>query len=239
MKIKRKATNVVIYVFVTLVSLSAIVPLLYVLLTSLKTSGQIYDVNQIVPTSFTLENYINVLYKAKFLTYFRNSVIVAVCTTVVCMVLSICAGYGMTRYRVRGSQKLKMGILYTRMFPSVLLALPYYVIMRNLDLGDSLLGLILIYCSFTLPFYRAVGTYDGITGVPPAPDSAPAPGGRGGPPTQPPAHGALPAGTGAYGHGGNGGLLSLFHRAVAGHRLEGSLLPGVGGCEREALVPAV
>lgn len=107
MKIKRKATNVVIYVFVTLVSLSAIVPLLYVLLTSLKTSGQIYDVNQIVPTSFTLENYINVLYKAKFLTYFRNSVIVAVCTTVVCMVLSICAGYGMTRYRVRGSQKLK------------------------------------------------------------------------------------------------------------------------------------
>ena len=142
----------VIYVFVTLVSLSAIVPLLYVLLTSLKTSGQIYDVNQIVPTSFTLENYINVLYKAKFLTYFRNSVIVAVCTTVVCMVLSICAGYGMTRYRVRGSQKLKMGILYTRMFPSVLLALPYYVIMRNLDLGDSLLGLILIYCSFTLPF---------------------------------------------------------------------------------------
>jgi len=58
----------------------------------------------------------------------------------------------MTRYRVRGSQKLKMGILYTRMFPSVLLALPYYVIMRNLDLGDSLLGLILIYCSFTLPF---------------------------------------------------------------------------------------
>lgn len=41
MKVKRKATNVVIYVFVTLVSLSAIVPLLYVLLTSLKTSGQI------------------------------------------------------------------------------------------------------------------------------------------------------------------------------------------------------
>ena len=55
MKVKRKATNVVIYVFVTLVSLSAIVPLLYVLLTPLKTSGQIYDVNQIVPTSFTLK----------------------------------------------------------------------------------------------------------------------------------------------------------------------------------------
>ena len=58
----------------------------------------------------------------------------------------------MTRYRIRGSQKLKMGILYTRMFPSVLLALPYYVIMRSLNLGDSLLGLILIYSSFTLPF---------------------------------------------------------------------------------------
>lgn len=152
MKLKKNALDWVVYIFAALVSLSAIVPLLYVFLTSVKTSGQIYDVNQIIPTSLTLENYINVLYKAKFLTYFRNSLIVAVSTTLICMLLSICAGYGMTRYRIRGSQKLKMGILYTRMFPSVLLALPYYVIMRSLNLGDSLLGLILIYSSFTLPF---------------------------------------------------------------------------------------
>lgn len=152
MKLKKTALDWALYLFAAAVSLSAIVPLLYVFLTSVKTSGQIYDVNQIIPTSLTLENYINVLYKAKFLTYFRNSLIVAVSTTLICMLLSICAGYGMTRYRIRGSQKLKMGILYTRMFPSVLLALPYYVIMRSLNLGDSLLGLILIYSSFTLPF---------------------------------------------------------------------------------------
>lgn len=152
MKLKKTALDWALYLFAAAVSLSAIVPLLYVFLTSVKMSGQIYDVNQIIPTSLTLENYINVLYKAKFLTYFRNSLIVAVSTTLICMLLSICAGYGMTRYRIRGSQKLKMGILYTRMFPSVLLALPYYVIMRSLNLGDSLLGLILIYSSFTLPF---------------------------------------------------------------------------------------
>lgn len=149
---KKGLLTVLIYLFVSLVSLSAVIPLIYVVLTSLKTAGQIFDVDQIIPTSITLENYVTVLYKAKFMVYFRNSLMVAVCTTLVCMILSVCAGYGMTRYRIRGSRKLKLGILYTRMFPSVLLALPYYVIMRNLDLGDSLLGLILIYCSFTLPF---------------------------------------------------------------------------------------
>lgn len=152
MKRKRTIAKFLIYVFAILISVTAIVPLLYVFLTSLKTSNQIFDVNQIIPTSVTLKNYVTVLYKAKFMVYFQNSVIVAVCTTLVCMLLSICAGYGMTRYRLRSARQMKMGILYTRMFPSVLLALPYYVIMRNLDLGDSLGGLILIYCSFTLPF---------------------------------------------------------------------------------------
>lgn len=149
---KKRLWDIVIYVFLAIVCFLAIVPLVYVFLTSLKTSAQVFDVNQIIPTSVTLDNYIKVLVEANFMVYFKNSVIVAVCTTVVCMILSVAAGYGMTRYRIRGGKQLKSGILYTRMFPSILLALPYYMIMRNLHLGDTLSGLILIYCSFTLPF---------------------------------------------------------------------------------------
>ena len=151
-KAKRRAMDIVVYVFLSLVSLTALIPLLYMIITALKTYNQVFDINEIIPKTITFQNYVQVIGKANFMIYFRNSVIVAVTTTLLCMLLSIAAGYAMTRYRIIGAKKLKVGILYTRMFPSILLALPYYVIMKNLHLGDSLPGLILIYSSFTIPF---------------------------------------------------------------------------------------
>lgn len=151
-KLKKRAEVGVPYILLSIVSLCSIFPFIWVVLTSLKNSTQIFDVAQVIPTSITFENFINVLVKANFLMYFKNSVIVAVSTTVICMMLSITCAYGMTCYRILGGKKIKMAILYTRMFPGVLLSLPYYVIMRNLRLSDSLVGLIFIYCSFTLPF---------------------------------------------------------------------------------------
>jgi ABC-type glycerol-3-phosphate transport system permease component len=77
---------------------------------------------------------------------------VALVTTLVCILLATMAAYGLTRYKIFGAFKLKIGVLFTRMFPGVLLAVPYYVVMQRLHLIDTHLGLIIIYCSFTLPF---------------------------------------------------------------------------------------
>ena len=68
------------------------------------------------------------------------------------MILSVMAAYGLTRYRIVGAGKIKMAVLMTRMFPGILLCIPYYIIMQQLNLIDSYIGLILMYCSFTLPF---------------------------------------------------------------------------------------
>lgn len=140
------------YILLSIFALLAIFPLFFVILTSLKTQEQIFSANEIIPSSLTIENYINVLVKAKFLVYFKNSVIVAVLSTFISIILSVTCAYGLTRYRIIGGNKLKMAILYTRMFPGVLLAIPYYVIMRNLNLSNSIIGLTFIYCSMTLPF---------------------------------------------------------------------------------------
>ncbi len=140
------------YILISIFALLALFPLVWVILTSLKSKEQIFSIADIFPRSITVDNYINVLFKAKFLVYFNNSVIVAVISTVISIFLSVTCAYGLTRYHIRGGNKLKMAILYTRMFPGVLLAIPYYVIMRSLRLGDTLLGLVFIYCSFTLPF---------------------------------------------------------------------------------------
>lgn len=142
----------VAYVFTILMVIISVVPFVYVILTALKGKEQIYDPNQIIPTYITLENFKQVIFGSNFIRYFLNSIFITVTTMVICMILSIMAAYGLTRYRILGAEKIKLVILMTRMFPGILLCIPYYIIMKQLHLIDSYTGLILMYISFTLPF---------------------------------------------------------------------------------------
>lgn len=140
------------YIFILIMVFLAIMPFIYVVLTALKSSEQIYDPDQIIPTYITLENFRHVLFQSNFVRYFLNSIFITLVTTVICMVLSVMAAYGLTRYYIFGSEKIKMAVLMTRMFPGILLCIPFYIIMKQLQLIDSYVGLIMMYCSFTLPF---------------------------------------------------------------------------------------
>ncbi len=151
MKIKRSMLAIC-YIIVIITLLISCFPLLQLVLTSLKTESQIFNIRQIFPTSITFANYYRVVFKANFFMYFMNSVFVAFFTTAICIVLAAMAAYGFCRFNIVGSRHLRMGILYVRMFPGILLSVPYYIIMRKLGLANTLTGLILIYCSFSLPF---------------------------------------------------------------------------------------
>ncbi|MCA9880447.1 MAG: carbohydrate ABC transporter permease, partial [Thermomicrobiales bacterium] len=56
------------------------------------------------------------------------------------------------RFRLRGGKAILLGILATQMFPAILLAIPLYILIRNLGLLNSLVGLVLVYTTFALPF---------------------------------------------------------------------------------------
>lgn len=140
------------YVFVMIMVFLAITPFIYVVLTALKSTEQIYDPNQIIPTYVTFENFYQVVFKSNFVRYFCNSIFITILTTSICMILSIMAAYGLTRYKILGAEAIKMGVLMTRMFPGILLCVPFYIIMRKMHLIDSYIGLVLMYISFTLPF---------------------------------------------------------------------------------------
>ena len=142
----------VAYIFIIIMVVVAMVPFIYVVLTALKTQDQIYDPNQIIPTRITLENFRNVLFESNFVRYFLNSIFITIVTTAICMILAVMAAYALTRYKIFAGEKIKMAVLMTRMFPGILLCIPFYIIMKSLNLIDSYVGLILIYCSFTLPF---------------------------------------------------------------------------------------
>lgn len=151
MKRTRLETGI-LYGLSVLIALYSILPFVWVFMTALKSPEQIYNMNQIIPTYITLDNFKQVLFQSNFVRYFLNSAYISVIVTVVSMVFAVMAAYGFCRYHIHGADSLKMGILFTRMFPGVLLSIPYYVIMKKVGLIDTHAGLIVINCSFVLPF---------------------------------------------------------------------------------------
>ena len=114
----------VAYVFTIAMVFLAVPPFIYVVLTALKTKEQIYDPSQIIPTHITFDNFRQVLFQSNFVRYFMNSIFITLVTTLICMILSVMAAYGLTRYRIVGAGKIKMAVLMTRMFPGILLCIP-------------------------------------------------------------------------------------------------------------------
>ncbi|MBA2452354.1 MAG: carbohydrate ABC transporter permease [Chloroflexia bacterium] len=130
-----------------------LVPFLWMVSTSLKDPVEVVLRDPtILPRTFEVENYGRVFSRGRFGDYFLNSIMVSTATTLICVTLATLSGYAFARYRLPGGKPLLFGILATQMFPEILLAIPLYVLLRNLGLLDSLLGLILVYTTFALPF---------------------------------------------------------------------------------------
>lgn len=149
---RKRTGGLLAYTFTIVMVILSVAPFIYVVMTALKNKEQIYDPGQIIPTYITFDNFKYVIFHSNFIRYFTNSIFITVVTMMICMVLSVMAAYGLTRYSIIGADKIKMTILMTRMFPGILLCVPFYIIMKNLKLIDSYVGLIMMYCSFTLPF---------------------------------------------------------------------------------------
>ncbi|MCI8741444.1 MAG: carbohydrate ABC transporter permease [Lachnospiraceae bacterium] len=149
---RTKLELTVLYILSVIIAAYAFLPFLWVFLTALKSPEQIYNMNQIIPTYITFDNFKQVLFQSNFARYFFNSAVISLVVTLISMLFAVMAAYGFCRYHIMGAEKMKMGILFTKMFPGVLLSIPYYVIMRKLNLIDTHTGLIILNCSFVLPF---------------------------------------------------------------------------------------
>ena len=130
-----------------------IAPFFWMISTSLKSPAEVALRDPtIIPRTLEFSNYSNVFSRGHFDRYFLNSIIVSTVTTVLSVVVATLAGYAFARYRLFGGKALLFGILATQMFPAILLAIPLYILLRQLSLLNSLAGLILVYTTFALPF---------------------------------------------------------------------------------------
>jgi multiple sugar transport system permease protein len=136
----------------TVVSLIAF-PLLWMILTSLKPQSELF----LIPPSFlpgevTFEHYRRLLVETPFLTYMKNSAILAVGTTVVVIVIATLGAHSLVRFSYPGRERMARLVLFTYLLPSVVLIIPLYFLMISIGLGNTLTSLIIAYTTFALPY---------------------------------------------------------------------------------------
>lgn len=139
------------YSLVALLALLILFPIYYMLIISLKLPKDIYRTPSLLPIGATLSNYIDLLTKQDFLINIRNSLIVASSATLVSVFISALAAYSLVRLRYRFRDWVGRLILFTYLTPSALLFIPLSVIIANLQLGNTLHGLIFVYLTFSTP----------------------------------------------------------------------------------------
>jgi len=117
-----------------------VMPIVYMISTSLKWPYEIYDLS-IIPKDPTLENYVYVLADGRFYTWFFNSLIVATATTVSAVLFDSLVGYTLCKFRFRGRTFVFIAILSTLMIPTEMLIIPWYLMAKNFGWLDSYWGI--------------------------------------------------------------------------------------------------
>lgn len=131
----------------------AVLPLLWMLSTSLKPPREIFATPPtLIPGAPTLENFARLLSDSPFLTYFRNSVVVSGLTVLVTMLVGAAGAYSLTRFRFPGRDAVARLILCTYMFAPIMIVIPIYILARRLGIVNTHTALVLAYSSFCLPF---------------------------------------------------------------------------------------
>jgi ABC-type glycerol-3-phosphate transport system permease component len=154
------------YLMLLIVAIVGFAP--FVIIVILSTKARI-DILQVPPTlDFDIDqivaNYRDVLVTRGFFGFIGNSIIVTTITVVASLIIATPAAYAFSRYRFRGRDTWASTILSFRFMPVVAVAIPILLMMRTLNLADTLPGLVIPYVAFSLPLtvWILIGFFDEI-----------------------------------------------------------------------------
>ncbi len=166
---KRKAVTgakvVSLQMFFIALCLITLIPILYALSVSFNANNSLLSADfSFVPKEFTLANYKAVFSEKPVMLWFKNSVIIAICTVAIALSVSIPAAYAFSRMRFRGRKTLLNMLILLNAFPSLLSMFAIYKLMNPIGLVDSRLGLIIIYTGTMAVFglWNMKGYFDTI-----------------------------------------------------------------------------
>jgi arabinogalactan oligomer/maltooligosaccharide transport system permease protein len=163
--VKSVLTGLILHPFLWVACFITIFPALWILGSSLKEVSTIVSPTfTLFPARPTLAAYYEVLFQYPFLLWFRNSLIIAVSTAGLGLFLASTAAYGFSRFDFPGKRAALLSFLVTQMFPGTIIIIPYFILMGNLRLLNSWLGLVLAYSVSALPLnvWMLKGFFDTI-----------------------------------------------------------------------------
>lgn len=151
--IKEILVDILCHIYLIILSIFAVFPLFWILLCSVKTNIELtsYPTN-LFPKNFTFDNFIHIIKDLDFLRNIGNSVIIALFTTIIAIIISSMAAYGIVRFFPKLGQVMSKCLIATYLFPPILLAIPYSLVMAKLGLFNTRIGLIIVYLSFSVPY---------------------------------------------------------------------------------------
>ncbi len=139
------------YGLLVVVTLLALGPTLWVMVSSFKTTGQILSGGSLVPQPFTLEGYTSAFEVAELGRYLVNTLVYAIGGTLGALVTALLAAYPMARYDFRGRNTLVATFSLALAIPVVGLATPEFFVMRELGLFDRQYGMVIFYTALFFP----------------------------------------------------------------------------------------
>jgi ABC-type glycerol-3-phosphate transport system permease component len=129
------------------------IPFYWMVVTSLKTDREIYGYEAtLIPEQPTLASYVTIFRDTPYLLFLRNSIAVAVGSTVMSMFIACLGAYAIARLNFPGRALLARALVVTYLVPTSLLFIPLFAIMSVLRLTDTLHGLAIAYLGFDVPF---------------------------------------------------------------------------------------
>ncbi|HEW8487117.1 TPA: carbohydrate ABC transporter permease [Streptococcus pneumoniae] len=131
----------------------AVFPLVWIIISSVKGKGELTQYpTRFWPEQFTLDYFTHVINDLHFIDNIRNSLIIALATTLIAIIISAMAAYGIVRFFPKLGAIMSRLLVITYIFPPILLAIPYSIAIAKVGLTNSLFGLMMVYLSFSVPY---------------------------------------------------------------------------------------
>lgn len=153
------------YVVLIVFSVIALYPVWQIVNISLRPADRLLSTSlELIPDQASLKNYVDLFTERPFFTWLLNSTFVALVVTATGVALASMAGYAFSRYSFIGKKFGLLSLLVTQMFPATMLLLPMYIMLVQLHLINTFIGIVIMYSATALPFciWQMKGYYDTI-----------------------------------------------------------------------------
>jgi multiple sugar transport system permease protein len=147
---KIRKMDIVLIFIATIIVLFEVAPFLWTLLMSFKSRLDIFEIPPKLFFTPTLSNYYAAFVEGSFSKYLINSLIIDFSSTILVVIIGVCAAYAFSRFKIFGAKHIFFFILTTRMCPAVVTVLPIFMIFSKFKLYDTHIGIILVHIVFNL-----------------------------------------------------------------------------------------